>query len=74
MHIVKNDGDFPSAEMDAFEADRHARRMAEIMLDIDDLDARACPPDRRYFLYDKEAWIYERGNICELIYVRVDCD
>ena len=55
---------------DADEADRYAAMMEEVVLDVDDLDSESFPPDRRYFLGDREAWIYEHGNICELIFVR----
>lgn len=58
------------SSFDAAEADRYARMMEDAFLDIDDLDAETFPPDRRFFLADKEAWIYEHGNICELIFVR----
>jgi hypothetical protein len=71
MHIVRNEGILPPQEMDAFEADRHARLMEDILIDIEDLDPQTFPPDRRYILADKEAWIYEHGNICELVYVRI---
>lgn len=55
---------------DALEADRHARIMDDIYIDADLLDPAACPPDRRFFSRDKEAWVYEHGNICELVFVR----
>lgn len=72
MHIVKNDGlSLGPATSDAIEADAYARMMEDILIDIDDLDPAACPPDRRFFLKDKEAWIYEHGNVAELVYVRV---
>ncbi len=53
------------------QADAWAAMMDEILIDIDDLDPVACPPDRRFFLKDKEAWVYEHGNVCELVYVKV---
>lgn len=60
------------SDRDAMEAaDKFARMMDEILIDIDDLDPVACPPDRRFFLRDKEAWVYEHGNVCELVYVRI---
>lgn len=46
----------------------------EFTIDIDMLDPETCPPDRRIMLADKEAWIYESGNICELVYVRIAAD
>jgi hypothetical protein len=57
-------------EGDMAAADKFARMMDEIFVDIDDLDPFACPPDRRFFLRDKEAWVYEHGNVCELVFVR----
>lgn len=53
-------------------AEQYAAMIDEIYVDRDDLDAELCPPDRRFFLADKEAWVYEHGNICELVYVRVN--
>ncbi len=78
MHIVKNDGLHHATTgprvADAREADAYARMMEEVMIDIEDLDPVACPPDRRFFLKDKQAWVYEHGNICELVYVRCGQD
>jgi hypothetical protein len=75
MHIVKNEGlRHGPIELDAREADAYARMMDEILIDIADLDPVACPPDRRFFLRDKQAWVYDHGNICELVYVRTDRD
>ena len=66
------------SDRDAMEAaEKFARMMDEIYIDMDDLDPVACPPDRRFFLRDKEAWVYEHGNVCELVYVRTgepDCE
>jgi len=59
-----------STTRDAREADAYAKMMEQILIDIDELDPGACPPDRRFFLKDKEAWVYEHGNIAELVYVR----
>ncbi|MCB1464147.1 MAG: hypothetical protein KDJ90_17415 [Nitratireductor sp.] len=75
MDIVRTES--PSLDMgnnDAREADAYARMMEELLLDIADLDPETCPPDRRFFLKDKEAWIYEHGNIAELVYVRTVSD
>ena len=55
---------------DSLEADRYARLLEEIYIDADQLDPDACPPDRRFFIGDKEAWVYDHGNICELIFIR----
>jgi hypothetical protein len=44
----------------------------DIFLDIDDLDAEACPPDRRYVLSStREAWVYDHGGIADLVFVKV---
>ena len=53
-------------------ADQFAQAMDDILLDISDLDAESCPPDKRFFLGEKEAWVYEHGNICELVFVKSD--
>ena len=77
MHIVRND-QVTHTELDpraaAREADRHARMLEEIYLDIEDLDPVSCPPDRRFFLKDKQAWVYDHGNVAELVFVRADED
>jgi len=73
MHIVKSDmilADELDARAAEREADRHARMLEEIYLDLEDLDPETCPPDRRYYLRDKQAWVYEHGNIAELVFVR----
>lgn len=76
MHIVGN-GTKPGGgknkrkpRSDAEAADAWAAMMDDVLIDIDDLDPVACPPDRRFFLKDKQAWIYEHGNVCELVYVK----
>ncbi|MCB1428880.1 MAG: hypothetical protein KDJ66_07120 [Nitratireductor sp.] len=75
MHLVRNESSgSETALFDAAAADQYARMMQELIMDIDELDPVAFPPDRRFILRDKEAWIYEHGNICELVYVRVDCE
>jgi hypothetical protein len=55
---------------EAREAERYALMMDSILMDPQDLDPDTCPPDRRYFLDGKQAWVYEHGNICELVFVR----
>lgn len=43
-----------------------------VFLDIEDLDADACPPDRRYVLSSaREAWVYDHGAIADLVFVKV---
>ncbi len=82
MHLVDDDprghaADQPShpdaaseREMQR-EADAHARMLETVLLDIDDLDPVACPPDRRFLLGEREAWVYDHGKIVDLVYVKV---
>jgi len=60
-----------AAEQISKAADEYARAVDNIMIDIDELNTVACPPDRRIILGDREAWIYDHGNICELVFVRL---
>jgi len=53
-------------------ADKFAEEMDDVLLDIADMNPEICPPDRRFFKGDKEAWVYEHGNISELVFVKVD--
>lgn len=72
MRSIGGDGLFPQADPDlhaAKQADSYARRIEDFYIDIDQLDPVACPPDRRIILADKEAWVYEHGNISELVFV-----
>lgn len=43
----------------------------EFMLNFEDLDAEECPPDMRYFLGDREAWVYDHGDVADLVFVRL---
>ncbi len=79
MPMVRDDIELLLLEMQAEEyaaqqicdaADEYARAVDDIMIDIEDLDPVACPPDRRIILNDREAWIYDHGKICELVFVR----
>jgi hypothetical protein len=73
MHIVgdsEDSGKNHGNRNDTREADRYARLLEEIYIDADQLDPAACPPDRRFFIGGKEAWIYDHGNICELVFIR----
>ena len=78
MHIVTDEdekflaqfSDTGSDLLDAMAAHRFAEEMDDVLLDIQDLDPEACPPDQRYYLGDREAWVYEHGNIAELVFVR----
>ncbi|WP_075995718.1 hypothetical protein [Salaquimonas pukyongi] len=55
---------------DAEMARHYAEMMEQIYLDAGELDLENCAPDRRYFKRGKEAWVYEHGNIAELVFVR----
>jgi len=47
----------------------------EFELDIADLDAEECPPDMRFTLTgDREAWVYDHGEVADLVFVRVGGD
>ncbi len=72
MHIV-TDEDIHSCSdiLEAIAADRFAEQMDDVLLDIAELDPHSCPPDKRYFLGEREAWVYEHGNISELVFVKV---
>ena len=51
-------------------AREYAQMMEAIWLERDLLDEAAVPPDRRFYRGDREAWVYERGNIAELVFVK----
>ena len=51
-------------------AREYAEMMEELYLSSEALDLNACPPDRRFLRGDKEAWVYEHGNIAELVFVK----
>jgi hypothetical protein len=75
MRLVDNEviaAERLSPQEAAREADRHARMLEEIYIDIEELDPDACPPDRRFFKNGKIAWVYDHGNIAELIYVKAE--
>lgn len=61
---------FALDQMDAAEADKFAEEMDDMLLDIVDLSPEICPPDRRIMKGDREAWVYEHGNIAELVFVK----
>ena len=70
---IKNDDNELSIELkDMASADKFAEQMEDVLLDIADMDPEICPPDRRFFKGDREAWVYEHGNISELVFVKVD--
>lgn len=51
-------------------AREYAMMMEQTYLDMEDMDIEACPPDRRIFKSGREAWVYEHGNIAELVFVK----
>ena len=51
-------------------AREYAEMIEAIYLNSEGLDLENCPPDRRFFKGDREAWVYEHGNIAELVFVR----
>lgn len=51
-------------------AREYAVMMEDAFLDMEDMNIEACPPDRRFFQGDREAWVYEHGNIAELVFVK----
>jgi len=72
MHIISDeDTKLCSDTQTAHAADRFAAKMDDVLLNLEDMNLEACPPDKRYFLGEQEAWVYEHGNICELVFVRV---
>lgn len=72
MNIKNGDNEFPMELTDMASADKFAEEMDDVLLDIADMNPEICPPDRRFFKGDKEAWVYEHGNISELVFVKVD--
>ena len=72
MKPINEDGKLVTPDMlFAAAADQFAQQMDDVLLDIEELDPNTCPPDKRYMLGDREAWVYEHGNISELFFVRV---
>ncbi len=45
--------------------------LEDFLMDAADLDPETCPPDMRFFLGDREAWVYDHGDVADLIFVRV---
>ncbi len=62
--------DIPEDILEAIAADSYAQEMDDILMDIADLNPEICPPDRRFMKGDREAWVYEHGNIAELVFVK----
>lgn len=44
--------------------------LEDFLFDPDDLDAESCPPDFVVARGDREAWIYDHGDIVDLVFVR----
>jgi len=81
MAFVKDDIELLLQEMRAEEfaaeqiskaADEYASALEDIVMDIEDLDPVTCPPDRRIILNGREAWVYDHGKVCELVFVKTD--
>jgi len=71
MSELTHDSQDASEEVsDAIAADNYAKEMDDILMDIADLNPEICPPDRRFMKGDREAWVYEHGNIAELVFVK----
>lgn len=51
-------------------AREYAEMMDDIYLNADAMDLENCKPDRRLIKGDREAWIFEHGNIAELVFVK----
>ena len=51
-------------------AREYAEMIDKMYLNVECLDLENCQPDRRIFKGDREAWIYEHGNITELVFVK----
>lgn len=51
-------------------AREYAEMIDSIYMNAEAMDLANCPPDRRLIRGDKEAWVYEHGNIAELVFVR----
>ena len=67
-----DDRDEVTEMLDKLAADAFAEEMDDMLLDIADLNPDICPPDRRYYRGNREAWVYEHGNIAELVFVKVE--
>jgi hypothetical protein len=72
MSTKNGDNEFPMELGDMAQADKFATEMDDVLMDISDLNADICPPDRRFFKGEREAWVYEHGNIAELVFVKLD--
>lgn len=70
---IRNDDSqtYVQDDMDEKAADRFAAEFDDVLLDIADMDPEACPPDQRIAKGDREAWVYNHGNISELVFVKL---
>ncbi len=51
-------------------AREYAEMIDNIYLNAESMDLENCQPDRRLVKGDREAWVYEHGNIAELVFVK----
>lgn len=51
-------------------AREYAEMIENIYLNKEAMDLENCQPDRRLIKGDREAWVYEHGNIAELVFVK----
>lgn len=65
-----DDKDLLAAMNEAIMASDYAQHIDEFYIDAAELNADLCPPDRRFYKGEKEAWVYEHGNISELVFVK----
>lgn len=72
MKKIHDDLDMSEHILEMIEADKFATEMDDVLLDIQDLDEELCPPDKRYVMSGREAWVYEHGNIAELVFVKTN--
>ena len=69
---VDDEKEYISNLLNEVAANEYAKQMDDILLDIAELNPEVCPPDRRIFKGDREAWVYEHGNIAELVFVKTE--
>lgn len=51
-------------------AREYAEMIEQIYISSESMNIDDCPPDRRLIKGEREAWVYEHGNIAELVFVR----
>lgn len=42
----------------------------DFLMDFEAMDADSCPPDMCFDLGDRQAWVYDHGNVADLVFVR----